>query len=377
MSQFLFYCRQGFEQEAYLELDARFSGNDVAVLWKSKAPRTGFISAEIPDDHEEFLFGLLPELIFIRQIIQVCGTLDALPQSNKAQFIAEHIARLSLVPPLSVYWGHEAPEKDEEPFAGLWVEHTGYNEEESPELSQFCKKFYNPMAKILRQKNIIGPSQFQGPASLHERPQLVLVFESYSICHVCLAVGDLSSPYAGGVHRLRALDDCPSRSGLKLQEALVSLLDASENARLLKPLGTAADLGASPGGWTQVLLHAGFDVWAVDNGPMQSRLLKDQKLRHIRADGFTWVPPRPERPLDWVTCDIVDKPARVVDLMIIWLQEKYAKHGIFNLKLPMKSKYQEVEKCLERLRQALSATHSVRCKHLYHDRDEVTVACIQ
>ena len=47
----------------------------------------------------------------------------------------------------------------------------------------------------------------------------------------------------------------PSRSTLKLEEALLVLLDEDERERWLKPGMRAVDLGASPGGWTWQLVQ--------------------------------------------------------------------------------------------------------------------------
>lgn len=48
----------------------------------------------------------------------------------------------------------------------------------------------------------------------------------------------------------------------------------------------------------------------------------------------------------------------------------------FNLKLPMKKRYVEVQQCLQHIEDdLLQQGHAcfIRAKHLYHDREEVTV----
>ena len=52
------------------------------------------------------------------------------------------------------------------------------------------------------------------------------------------------------------------------------------------------------------------------------------------------------------------------------------KKTIFNLKLPMKKRYQEISDLLEKLTTTLEENHlqfKLLCKQLYHDREEVTV----
>ncbi|EPB7757400.1 23S rRNA (cytidine(2498)-2'-O)-methyltransferase RlmM, partial [Pseudomonas aeruginosa] len=49
--------------------------------------------------------------------------------------------------------------------------------------------------------------------------------------------------------------------------------------------------------------------------------------------------------------------------------------AVVNLKLPMKQRYAEVRKILQRLRESFDARGLkvvIGCKQLYHDREEVT-----
>jgi len=135
----------------------------------------------------------------------------------------------------------------------------------------------------------------------------------------------------------------------------------------------AADLGAAPGGWTWQLVQRGMYVYAIDNGPMDKQLMATGQIDHLREDGFTWEPPQR---LDWLVCDIVDKPVRVLAMVERWLTRKWCREAIFNLKLPMKKRWDEVTRCLTTLEEALATAGvgaTIRCRHLYHDREEVTV----
>ncbi|HEU4665058.1 MAG TPA: 23S rRNA (cytidine(2498)-2'-O)-methyltransferase RlmM, partial [Dokdonella sp.] len=131
--------------------------------------------------------------------------------------------------------------------------------------------------------------------------------------------------------------------------------------------------GASPGGWTWQLVARSLHVTAVDNGPMDAALLASGLVDHLRADGFRY---RPPRAVDWLVCDMVEQPRRVAELMAHWLAEGLCRHAIFNLKLPMKKRYDEVRQCLDLVADALAARGrriELRAKQLYHDREEVTV----
>jgi len=174
-----------------------------------------------------------------------------------------------------------------------------------------------------------------------------------------------------GIPRLRRPGRAPSRSAQKLAEAIVVFLGARES-ELLRSGQRAVDLGAAPGGWTWVLANRGLSVVAVDNGPLKGEVAHDPRVRHLRADGLTW---RPPRPVDWLVCDIVERPARVAEVVADWIAEGDAHSAIFNLKLPMKKRYDEVRRCEALIRQRLRAAGvraTLGLRHLYHDREEVT-----
>ena len=58
-----------------------------------------------------------------------------------------------------------------------------------------------------------------------------------------------------------------------------------------------------------------------------------------------------------------------------WIGEGLCREAVVNLKLPMKQRYAEVKRLLERIADGLAARGvkaSIGCKQLYHDREEVT-----
>ena len=190
--------------------------------------------------------------------------------------------------------------------------------------------------------------------------------------HAFLAIGDPadSAPWPLGIPRLKMHKDAPSRSALKLEEALRGLLDERERASLLRDGMRAADLGAAPGGWTWVLTRHALRVQSIDNGPLRQHVLDTGLVEHLRADGFSW---QPRQPLDWMVCDMVEQPRRVAERMATWLREGWCRHAIFNLKLPMKKRWQETRLCLDLFAQQAQKPLTIRAKQLYHDREEITV----
>ena len=156
-----------------------------------------------------------------------------------------------------------------------------------------------------------------------------------------------------------------SRSAFKI-------LEIDEKCKLFKRGMTVVDLGAAPGGWTWQLVNRGMLVTAIDNGPMAESLMETGLVQHLMADGFTFVP---KQPVDWMVCDIVEKPARNAALLETWIGEGYCREAVVNLKLPMKQRYAEVKRLLERIEDGFKARGirvEIGCKQLYHDREEVT-----
>jgi len=161
-------------------------------------------------------------------------------------------------------------------------------------------------------------------------------------------------------------------SAAKLEEALLYFL-GDEAERLLRSGMSAVDLGAAPGGWTWILARRGLAVTAVDRGALSPQAQHAGAVRHLAQDAF---PFRPAHPVDWLVCDIVDKPARVAELIERWFLNGWCRQAIFNLKLPMKQRYRDAALMLARIVAELEdGGGRVACtaRQLYHDREEITV----
>jgi len=134
----------------------------------------------------------------------------------------------------------------------------------------------------------------------------------------------------------------------------------------------AVDLGAAPGGWTWQMVRQGMMVTAIDNGPMDPELMATGQVEHVEADGYSW---RPKKQVDWMVCDIVDKPRKTAGMVAAWISDKLCRYTMFNLKLPMKKRYEEWQVCRELITEKLGRAgihYELRARHLYHDREEIT-----
>jgi 23S rRNA (cytidine2498-2'-O)-methyltransferase len=330
----LAYCRPGFESECAEELARDASG---------------FVRAERGSGFVELVRNMgaagaemrWRDLIFARQLLHVLGRAEAMSRKDRLA---------SLLPIV---------EQSGQRWCDAWVE--APDSDTGRELAALCRALNAALITALKKKRLLDPAS---PLRLH----------------VCLTAPDAaivgyadiatSAPWPGGIPRLRFPRGAPSRSTLKLEEAFLVLLDEDERERWLKPGMTAVDLGAAPGGWTWQLAHRSIRTIAIDNGPMDKALMDSGIVEHRRTDGFRY---RPPRTVDWLVCDMVEQPRRIAELVARWLAEGLCRRAIFNLKLPMKKRYDEVELCLSIVRNALGGAADVRAKQLYHDREEITV----
>ncbi len=340
----LCYCRPGFEPELAAEL-----GERAALAGLSGHARTergsGYVLFLGVDG--EALARALPfrELIFARQKLRLLAELRGLdPRDRIAPILAALPERR---------WGE------------LWVEHP--DSDAGKPLAGLARAFGNALRPALRQAGRLSARDDARIPRLH----VCLVAGN----HAFLAEADTcdASPWPLGVPRLRMHSDAPSRSALKLDEAILTLLDADERERLLRPGMSAADLGAAPGGWSWVLTRHGVHVTAIDNGPLRPHLLDSGLVTHLRADGFHWKPPKT---LDWMVCDMVEQPRRVAARMAEWFREGWCRQAIFNLKLPMKKRWEETRLCLELFAGQAGRPLAIRARQLYHDREEITVLAL-
>ena len=339
--------RPGFEGELAAELSERAAAAGIAGYARAQRGE-GYALFLLPEDDDGAAARSLHwrEMIFARQLLRLRAELRDLDAKDRLTPVLDTLGRIA---PRSG-WGD------------LIVEHP--DSDEGRQLAALARGFGNALRPALKRNGWLSPQPVQTRARLH----VGLLAGN----HLLLAQGDPAhcAAWPGGVPRLRMLREAPSRSALKLEEALLVLLTASERERWLQPGMRAADLGAAPGGWSWVLAREHLRVTAIDNGPLAESALATGLIEHLRADGFTW---QPQGPLDWMVCDMVEQPIRVASRMATWLREGWCRQTIFNLKLPMKKRWEEVRRCLDLLQEESGGALELRAKQLYHDREEITV----
>ena len=346
----LLYCRPGFENECAAEITDMTSAAGIYgyVRAKEQSGYVVFCSHE-PIDEDTFQQHIAyKDMVFARQCLLAANIVKDLPVDDRITPLLTHIQQLDTS------------------FCKVWLETPDTND--GKQLGGFCKKFEPILNKALKKNNQLDNNS---PLRLH------LFFLSSSAVYIAISHIDNSASLIMGIPRLRMPRSAPSRSTLKLDEAFNFMLTQKEQTEHLQNGMTAVDLGACPGGWTWQLVNRGIRVTAIDNGSMNPQLMETGLVEHLRKDGFTYVP---EKTVDWLVCDMVERPMHITHLITKWISEGYCINSVFNLKLPMKKRYQMVCDCRQELEHALEQTghyYQLRMKQLYHDREEITVIILQ
>ncbi|WP_018411085.1 23S rRNA (cytidine(2498)-2'-O)-methyltransferase RlmM [Methyloversatilis thermotolerans] len=341
----LLYCRPGFERECAQEIVDRCgeAGHMVEAQAESGG---GWVEAKADGGALWALTRVLRwrDLCFARQLLWSGRTVSGMNPGDRVTPVVEAARELC------------------DGYADFLIETPDTDHAKS--LSATTRKLEPHMARALEEAGAFS----EQPGA----PRLHILFVSADTAIVALSFPDRRSEWLNGIPRLRMPREAPSRSTLKLAEAFHTLLDEGEQERLLKPGMTAVDLGAAPGGWTWQLVSRHIHVTAVDNGRMNPALLESGLVIHKREDGFRFVP---RKPVDWLVCDMVEQPRRIAQLVARWITTGLCRHAVFNLKLPMKRRYEEWQLCSELIREACASADlkvQLRSRQLYHDREEVT-----
>ncbi len=348
LSHLLIYCRAGFESEAASEISTRAAELNFFGYPKFTAD-TGYLIFHLqpPQSALELMEVLrFRRLIFARQWI---ACTEALTQVSTKDRITPLLAAAQALPQSAELYVEAADTTD------------GRN------LNSFARKFGSALAGAMRQQGLMLHRKQRADWRTH-----LFVIDGQTFW---LGVSPINNScrWEQGILRLKFPPSAPSRSTLKLEEAWHWFVPKRDWHEKIESGRTAVDLGAAPGGWTWQLVNRNMFVTAVDNGPMSPELMESGQVDHRREDAFTF---KPNKPVDMLVCDVVEKPSQVTELMAKWAVNRWSSILIFNLKLPMKQRFAEVEACLEQLQTHLDQaglSFKLEAKHLYHDREEITV----
>lgn len=341
-------CRAGFEGECGQELVAVAAQQGLFGYFQARKG-SGWVLFLLPDpDQARTLMSRCywHQLVFAREWL-LGLTQVSLPERDRVSAVLEALTEQQLSGPYSRL-EIQVPDSDQV----------------SGDVQQFARKWTTPLSRALRQQGWLNADE--------TAPRLDLVLADFDRVFVGLSFPGNRSPYLGGMPRLRMPPAAPSRSNLKLEEAWKLFIPSDKWFETLGDGVQAVDLGAAPGGWTWQLVKQGMMVHAVDNGPMDPALMASGHVTHVQEDAFSW---RPKRAVKWLVCDIADKPGRVTTLMADWLTQGLCRHCLFNLKLPMKQRWDTWVSCRDALEERLQQAglrFRLQARHLYHDREEIT-----
>jgi len=347
-NQIILLCRPGFEKECageILEL-ANQQSFPAYIQTDESSAYVSLVSSSNSGIKKLITKINFQQLIFTRQWFTCNKEVLGLPEANRLPDILKTI-------------------KDfDETFSDVELDYPDTNEGKA--LSKFCKQFRPHLVSALKKNRLL---------SAHARWRLHLFFTDSVHVSIGIAPIDNSSNDSMGIIRLKMPGTAPSRSTLKLEEAIHWFLSPSQQIELIRNGMTVVDLGAAPGGWTWQFVRRDCLVTAIDNGPMQAALMQTGMVEHLQTDAFTYTP---KKKVDWLVCDMAERPLHVGRLVARWFTDKQCTNAIFNLKLPMKKRLATVHDCIDLLHQKLTEAnikHTIQAKHLYHDREEITV-CI-
>jgi 23S rRNA (cytidine2498-2'-O)-methyltransferase len=346
----MLYCRSGFESDVANEIQDKAAALNLFGYAKTKA-NSGFVLFSCYQDEDAELLAkklVFNQLVFPRQQFacqQVIENMDVTDRISPIIATCENI-----------------------PLCGeLRVEYADTTD--GRELSKFCRKISVPLRQALRKKNQL--TNKDNP----NKPVIHVFFTNNHTAYVGYSFTNNNSPLPLGILRLKFPHDAPSRSTLKLDEAFQTFIPKPEHDVRLQGGLQAVDLGACPGGWTYQLVQRGMFVQAVDNGAMDEKLMESGQVTYCPEDGFKFKPRKNN--VYWLVCDMIEQPQRVAKLMATWVAEGRCKEAMFNLKLPMKKRYESVQGALAIIEEVMQANQTgkylLQAKHLYHNREEVTV----
>jgi len=347
-NQIILLCRPGFEKECAGEI-MKFASQHAFPAYVQTSETSAYVSLVSSSDlSSRKLIAQIDfrQLIFTRQWFACDKEKLNLPETNRLPDILKTIKGF------------------DETFADVELDYPDTNEGKS--LNKFCKQFKPHLLGALKKNQLL---------SAHSRWRLHLFFTDSLHANIGIASIDNSAADSMGIIRLKMPGAAPSRSTLKMEEAIHWFLSTTQQDKLIKNGMTVVDLGAAPGGWTWQFVRRDCLVTAIDNGPMQPALMQSGMVEHLQTDAFTYAP---KKKVDWLICDMAERPLHVSRLIARWFSNGQCSNAIFNLKLPMKKRLATVHECIELLQQHLNdenIKHSIQAKHLYHDREEITV-CI-
>ena len=323
--------------------------------------RPGFVTFKVPDDEmdpDDVVFELAERSVFTRSAALSIGRIDA----DDIKQIAEETWRIAeengrYVNRIHVYSRDPFPPGERGFEPGL-----------TPENRELHHAIFEstPQPKFLG----FGSGDPEHPAFLDETVLNVVRTDpgKYMVgLHTVMADSSIQAYYPGGLMPIRIPGDAVSRAWLKFEEGL---------RWSGFPIGRGTcclDIGASPGGGSQVLLSRGAKVLGVDPAEMAPVVLSNPNFTHIRGR-INQTKRSLYKDVRWVISDMNVAPNYTFDVLEELVSRRDTNiHGmLFTLKLFQWKLADELPKARKWFDRWLF--DEVRIKQLAFNRQEVMVA---
>lgn len=173
-----------------------------------------------------------------------------------------------------------------------------------------------------------------------------------------LAAAHCSSPFRNG--EIEFIEDKvtpPNRAYLKLWEAFTRI------GRTPGPGEICLDLGACPGGWTWVMQNCGASVIAIDKAPLDPKIAALPGVTERRESAFG-LKPGDIGPVDWLCCDVICYPSKLLRMVQGWIESGLVKNFICTLKFQGETDHETAR--------AFAAIPDSQLVHLCQNKHELT-----
>ena len=173
-----------------------------------------------------------------------------------------------------------------------------------------------------------------------------------------LAAPNCTSRFPNGeVHFVEDRGGPPSRAYLKLWEALTVI------GQHPRPGEVCLDLGSSPGGWSWVLARLGARVISVDKAPLAPQVARLPGIEYVPESAFA-LDPGSVGPIDWLFCDVICYPARLLALIERWLASGICRRFVCTIKFQGETDHATASR--------FAAIPGSQLRHLFHNKHELT-----
>ena len=173
-----------------------------------------------------------------------------------------------------------------------------------------------------------------------------------------LAAATCTSPFPNGEARfVEDRSGPPSRAYLKLWEALTWIGAKPQRGEV------CLDLGSSPGGWTWALAQIGAHVISVDKAPLAPAVAALPGIEY-RAESAFGLDPAAIGPVDWLFCDVVCYPARLLAMVERWLAAGACRNFVCTIKFQGQTDHATAAR--------FAAIPGSTLRHLFHNKHELT-----